>query len=142
MRTEAEINAISEGIIGCGITVHRRVGPGCLESAYTPCMALELQRRKLDFRREVALTLQYDDLVIPRAYFADFIVEECVVVEVKAIATIGDRERRQLQTYLELEGCPLGLILNFGALKLVDGIKRVVNKFPYGSKRFERPQGT
>ncbi len=135
MRTEAEINKISEGIIGCGITVHRRVGPGRLENAYTPCMALELHRRGLDFRREVALTLRYDDLVISRAYFADFIVEDCVVVEVKAIAKIGDRERRQLQTYLELEGCPLGLILNFGALKLADGIKRVVNNFPYGSKR-------
>lgn len=135
MRTEAEINRISEGIIGCGITVHRRVGPGCLESAYTPCMALELHKRGLDFRREVALTLRYDGLVIPKAYFADFIVEDCVVVEVKAIATVGDRERRQLQTYLELEGCPLGLILNFGAVRLVDGIKRVVNNFPYGSKR-------
>lgn len=135
MRTEKELNRISGEINGAGITVHRRVGPGCLESAYLPCFALELQRRKLDFRREVALTLRYDALVIPRAYVADFIVEDCVVVEVKAAAAITDRDRRQLQTYLEIEGCPLGLILNFGALKLVDGITRVVNHFPHGSRR-------
>ena len=73
--------------------------------------------------------------MIPRAYVADFIVEDCVVVEVKAAATVTDRDRRQLQTYLEIEGCPLGLILNFGALNLVDGIKRVVNNFPHGSRR-------
>jgi GxxExxY protein len=78
--------------------------------------------------------LRYDELVIPRAYFADFLVEECVVVEVKAVARIGDTERRQLQTYLELQGCALGLILNFGSLKLADGIKRVVNNFPHGTR--------
>jgi GxxExxY protein len=114
----------------CGIQIHRRVGPGCLESAYTPCLALELVRRRLDFRREVALTLHYDDLVIPRAYYADFVVEECVVVEVKAVAATTDRDRRQMQTYLKIAGCPLGLIVNFGARTLVDGIIRVVNDFP------------
>ena len=135
MRTEAELNRISETIIAAAIAVHSRVGPGCLESAYSPCLALELQRRKLDFRRDVALTLRYDELAIPKAYYADFIVEGVVVVEVKAVAALGDRDRRQLQTYLELEGCPLGLLLNFGALRLVDGIKRVVNHFPDGARR-------
>ena len=86
MRTVAKLNELSHTVIGAAIEIHRRVGPGCLESAYTPCLALELARRRLDFRREVALTLRYDELVIPRAYFADFIVDECVVVEVKAVA--------------------------------------------------------
>ena len=94
-----------------------------------------MQRRKLDFMREVALTLRYDESIIPRAYIADFIVEDCVVVEIKAASTVLERDRRQLQTYLEISGCPLGLILNFGALKLIDGIKRVVDNFPYGSPR-------
>jgi GxxExxY protein len=83
---------------------------------------------------QVALTLRYDGLVIHRAYQADFIVENEVVIEVKALATVGQRERRQLQTYLELEGFPLGLLLNFGATRLVDGIKRVVNHFPEGTR--------
>src|SRR5262245_26739330 len=113
MRTETELNMLSGEINGAAIAVHRRVGPGCLESAYVPCLALEFQRRKLDFRREVALTLCYDELRIPGAYVADFIVEGCVVVEVKAAATLHELDRRQLQTYLEIAGCPLGLILNF-----------------------------
>lgn len=125
---------MSYTIIGGAIEVHRRVGPGCLESAYTPCLALELVRRGLDFRRDVALTLRYDELVIPRAYFADFIVEDCIVVEVKAVAVTTERDRRQLQTYLEIAGCPLGLIINFGARSLVDGVRRVVNDFPDASE--------
>ena len=132
--TEAQINRISREIIGAGITVHRRVGIGCLESAYCPCLALEFERRKLDFRREVALTLRYDELVIPSAYVQDFTVDDCIIVEVKSMPFIGDRERRQVQTYLDISGYPLGLILNFGAMKLVDGVKRVVNNFPHGTK--------
>ena len=133
VRTAAELNLLSNAIIGAGLAVHRRVGPGCLESAYHPCMALELYRRRLDFRREVALTLRYDELIIPRAYLADFIVEESIVVEIKAVATLTARDARQLQTYLELSECPLGLVLNFGALRLAEGIRRVVNKFPDGT---------
>ena len=135
MLTAQELNLVSRKIIGAAITVHRRVGPGCLESAYTPCLALELVRCALDFRREVALTLRYDELVIPRAYLADFIVEECVVVEVKAVANTTERDRRQLQTYLEIARCPLGLLINFGARTLVDGVIRVVNDFPDDPRR-------
>ena len=135
MATETELNRISELIIGGGVAVHRRVGPGCLESAYSPCLAVELHKRGLEFRTKVSLTLEYDELVIPRAYEADFIVEDEVVIEVKALAVVGHRERRQLQTYLELGGFPLGLVINFGATKLTDGIKRVVNNFPYGTRR-------
>jgi GxxExxY protein len=135
MWTEARLNWISEQIIGGGIAIHRRVGPDCVESTYSPCLALELCKRKLDFRREVAIPLHYEELVVPRAYFADFVVEDAVVVEVKAITRIGEVERRQLQTYLEMSGYPLGLVLNFGAAKLIDGIRRIVNNFPEGTRQ-------
>jgi len=135
MWTEESLNKLSEQIIGAAISVHRRVGPGCLESAYAPCFALELCRRRLDFRREVALRLHYDELVVDRAYVADFVVGDSIVVELKAMSRIGETERRQLQTYLEIIGYPLGLLINFGALKLVDGIKRVVHNFPIGTRR-------
>jgi GxxExxY protein len=134
MPTAAELNQVSERIIGAAVAVHRRIGPGCLESAYSPCLAVELHKRGVIFRTKVALTLTYDELVIPRAYEADFIVEEEVVIEVKALARVGDQERRQLNTYLRLEGYPLGLLLNFGAATLVDGITRVVNNFPEGTR--------
>jgi GxxExxY protein len=135
MATEAELNHISKLMIGAAITVHRRIGPGCLESAYAPCLALELHKRGLEFQTKVALALEYDELVIKRAYEADLIVEGLVVGELKALAFVGPRERRQLQTYLELGGYPLGLLLNFGATTMVDGTKRVVNNFPYGGRR-------
>jgi GxxExxY protein len=134
MATEAELNRISELIIGAAVTVHRRIGPGCLESAYSPCLAVELHKRELEFRTKVPLSLEYDGLVVPGAYELDFEVEGLVVAEIKALAVIGPRERRQVQTYLELGGYPLGLLLNFGALRLVDGIKRIVNNFPHGGR--------
>lgn len=132
--TEKELNDIAYEIIGAGIEVHRRIGPGCLESAYSPCFALELTRRKLDFRREVALTLRYDALIIPRAYIADYIIMGCVVGELKAQALVTARDKRQVKTYLDITGCPLGLVLNFGAMVFADDVRRVVNNFPNGTK--------
>jgi GxxExxY protein len=112
MHTEKELNEIAWEIIGAGIAVHRRIGPGCLESAYSSCFALELTRRKFDFRREVALTLRYDELIIPRAYVVDCIISDCIVGELKAVATTTNRERRQV----------------------LDEVKRVVNNFPHGTR--------
>ena len=133
MRTADEINAIAEQIIGAAIDVHRRVGPGCLESVYAACLAVELTKRRLDFRREVALQLRYDDLVIPRAFVADYKIEDCIIAELKAKEMLTALDKRQMLTYLELDGAPLGLLINFGGQRLIDGIARVVNNFPAGS---------
>jgi GxxExxY protein len=133
MRTQEQLNAISEQIIGAAIEVHRRVGPDCLESTYSPCFALELTRRKLDFRREVSLPLKYDELLIPRAYVADYGVEG-VVVELKAVSRLTPEHWRQLHTYLKVSGYPLGLLLNFGASSITGGMKRIANNFPQGTE--------
>ena len=133
MRTEVELNRIAYDIRGSGLEVHRRIGPGCFESAYVPCLACELKKRHLAFRTKVPLTLQYDEVVVRCAYQADFIVEDSVVIEVKAIERLGRVHTRQLQTYLRLSGCPLGLILNFGANRLLDDVVRQVNNFPEGT---------
>ena len=133
MRSAAAINDFAFRINGAGIEVHRRIGCGCFESAYVPCLAYEFQKRKLDFAREVPLSLHYEELCVPRAYEADFIVEGCIVVEVKAIAAITAVDHAQLRTYLRLSGCPLGLLLNFGAALMKDGIVRQVNNFPEGT---------
>jgi len=132
MWTEARLNEISEQIIGAAIEVHRRVGPDCLESVYSPCFALELTRRKLDFRREVALPLEYDELLIPRAYVADYVIEG-VVAELKAASRLTPEHWRQVHTYLKVSGFPLGLLLNFGASSIAGGMKRIVNNFPQGT---------
>ena len=131
--TETRLNDISEQIIGAAIEVHRRVGPDCLESTYSPCFALELTRRKLDFRREVALPLKYDDLLIPRAYLADYVIDG-VVAELKAVSRLTPEHWRQLHTYLKVSGYPLGLLLNFGASSITGGMKRIANNFPHGTE--------
>ena len=133
MRTEAELNRIAGEIIAGAIAVHRVIGPGCFESAYAPCMAYEFHKRRLAYRMKVPIAIRYEGLTIPRAYEADFIVAGDVVVELKATSAIGPLEARQLLTYLRFTGCPLGLLINFGSLTLLQGIKRVVNNFPDGS---------
>ena len=133
MPTEEQLNAIAHEIIGAAIAVHRRIGNGCFERTYSPCLAYEFQQRGLDFKTEVALPLKYGDLVIPRACVSDYIVAGLIVVELKVLAKIGPIEEQQMQTYLRLSGCPLGLILNFGAKTMKDGITRRVNNFPHGT---------
>jgi GxxExxY protein len=133
MRTVDGLDRISYEINGGSIAIHRQLGPGCFESAYVPCLAFELHRRKLEFRTKVPLTLRYEDVVVERAYEADFIVEGSIVLEVKALERLAPIHSRQLQTYLRLSGCPLGLLLNFGAQTLTDGITRIVNNFPDGT---------
>ncbi len=133
MRTEVQLNRIASEIIGSAITVHARIGPGCFESAYQPCLAYELQQRRLSFQTKVPVAIQYETVNIPKAYEVDFLVAESVVIEVKATSANTPVDARQLLTYLRFTGCPLGLLLNFGALKLTDGIKRVVNNFPEGT---------
>ena len=132
MRTEADLNRIAKEIINAAIAVHRVIGPGCFESAYVACLAYEFRKRNIEYRMKVPIAIQYEDLTVPRAYEADFIVREDIVVEVKATSSLGPMDGRQLQTYLRFSGCPLGLLLNFGSLTLREGIKRIVNNFPDG----------
>jgi len=140
MHTADEIDRITYEIRGGGIAIHTCLGPGCFESAYSPCLAYELQKRKLAFRARVPLTLRYEDVVVEDAYQADFIVEDCVIVEIKAIERVAPVHVRQLQTYLRLSGCPVGLLMNFGAPVLVEGIRRLVNNFPDGTPAHSAPQ--
>jgi GxxExxY protein len=87
----------------------------------------------------VPITLLYDDLVIPKAYEADFIVAGLVVVELKVASIVTAADSAQLRTYLKLTGCPVGLLLNFGATLMKDGIVRQVNNFPHGTERGRIP---
>ena len=133
MRTAEELNRIAYEIRGARLAIHKAVGPGCLESAYVPCLAHELRARTLDFARQVPLTLRYADMVIPGAYIADFIVAGSILLEIKALDRIAAVHSRQLQTHLRLSGCPLGFILNFGAARFLDGVERRVNNLPAGT---------
>jgi GxxExxY protein len=112
--------------------VHCVIGPGCFESAYVAWLAYEFRKRSIEYQMKVPIAIQYEGLMVPRSYEADFIVRGDTVVEVEAASYPGPLEARQVQTYLRFSGCPLGLLLNFGSLTLAEGIKRIVNNFPDG----------
>ncbi len=129
-RTAHQLNLLTEGIIAGSVTVHRVLGPGLLETAYIACLCYELAEAKLRVETQVPIPLVYKSVQLSCAYRADIVVEESVIVEVKAQETLGPIHAKQLLTYLKLYDRPVGLILNFGARSMREGIRRVVNGFP------------
>lgn len=119
-----ELNKITEQIIGAAIEVHKALGPDLLESAYEECLAHEMSLRSLHFGRQVALPLVYKDVNLNCGYRLDFLVENAVVVELKAVEAIEPIPEAQLVTYLKLGSWKLGLLINFNVPVLKDGIRR------------------
>ncbi|GIL38821.1 GxxExxY protein [Roseiterribacter gracilis] len=122
----AAVDAIAKQIIDAALTVHRTLGPGLLESVYEQCLCFELADRGLRFERQKALALAYREFSIPNALRLDLVVEDAVVVEVKAVNTLLSLHRAQLLTYMRLSTLPLGLLINFNVPLLKDGIRRCV----------------
>lgn len=119
-------NRISKAIIGAAIEVHRVLGPGLLESAYEECLAYELRVRDLAFERQKAISVIYKTLRIESGFRVDFLVENRVVVELKAVDQVIPVHKAQLKTYLTLTQCKLGLLLNFNVSQMIKGVHRVV----------------
>jgi GxxExxY protein len=121
------LNQITEKIIGCAIEVHRALGPGLLESAYEECLCFELSQCGLKFERQVPLPVVYKGVKLDCGYRIDIVVENLVIVEIKAIANILPVHEAQVLSYLKLDNKPLGLLLNFHVSVLKNGIKRIRN---------------
>jgi len=121
-------NEISEKVIGCAIEVHKALGPGLLESAYLECLFYELLKAGLFVEKQKPLPLVYKEVKLDVGYRIDILVENKVVIELKSVEALNDIHIAQVLTYLKLSGCKLGLLMNFNVLRLVDGIKRLVNK--------------
>jgi GxxExxY protein len=134
-REAAQLNALSEAIIGGAIKVHSELGPGLLESAYEACLSFELRRQGLDVARQKPQPVPYDGLLVDCGYRMDLLVEDEVVVELKAAAGLTRLDERQLLTYLKLSDRVLGLLINFNVVTLVEGVKRLVNGFPEDASR-------
>ncbi len=117
-------NTITEKIIGCAIEVHKNLGPGLLESAYEECLFYELQKIGLDVKKQVPLPLVYKEVKLDAGYRIDLLVENKVIIEIKAVDAIADIHKAQLMTYMKLSGIKIGLLINFNVLKLKDGIVR------------------
>ena len=121
-------NEISERIIGCGIQVHRELGPGLLESSYGECLYYELKNSGLYVEKHKPLPLIYKEVNLDCGYRLDFLVENRVIIEVKSVEELNDLHLAQVLTYLKISKCKLGLLMNFNVLLLKSGIKRIVNK--------------
>lgn len=130
MSEKEELNQITQSIIGAAIDVHRNLGPGLLESAYEACTAFELTQLGLKVETQKPLPLVYKQVTLDCGYRLDILVEEKVIVEVKAVEKLLPIHEVQLVTHLKLTGCKVGLLLNFNVKVLTDGIIRKVNNFP------------
>ena len=120
-------NECSKSIIGAAIEVHRVLGAGLLESAYERAMAVELEQRGIRAARQVLLPVTYKGVELDEAYRIDLLVENRVVVEIKAVLAFAPVHTAQLLTYLRLADRRLGLLLNFHSESMRSGIKRVAN---------------
>jgi len=121
------LNRITSRIIDGAIRIHRAIGPGLLEKAYSGCLCYELSSAGLSIETQKSLPLIYRGVSIDCAYRADLIVDGLVIVEVKALNGLAPIHSRQLLTYLRLANCPIGLLLDFGGETMKAGIKRVIN---------------
>jgi GxxExxY protein len=131
MLADVPYNKITGAIIESAIDVHRQIGPGLLESSYLPCLHYELSQRGLKFECQRSVPIVYKDIILAAAYRIDLLVENEIVVEVKAVERLLSVHDAQLLTYLRLVNAPAGLLINFNVPKLLDGVKRIMNsKYP------------
>jgi len=117
---------LTEQIIGLAIEVHRNTGRGLLESAYEQCLCHELRQAGIACERQVLVPVMYKGMAIGDGFRADIVVAGEVILEIKAVAAILPAHEAQLHTYLSMSGLHVGLILNFNARRLTDGIRRYV----------------
>jgi GxxExxY protein len=128
-----DYNKTTETIIGAAIEVHRHLGPGLLESTYEACLAYELTERGLKLERQKVLPVKYREILLDCGYRIDLLVEDSVIVELKAVERLEAIHEAQLLSYLKLSGVPIGLLLNFNVIELRRGIRRLVNNLKENS---------
>ena len=121
-----EGDSLSERVIGYAMEVHRRLGPGLLESAYGACLAHELSFQGVAFETQVALPIVYREVRLDCGYRLDFLIEKRLILEIKSVAELSSVHQAQLITYLKLAKLRVGLLINFNVTLLRHGLKRVV----------------
>lgn len=121
-------NEIAKMIVNAAYKIHTTLGPGLLESVYEVVLAHELKKLGLNVSRQQSIPITYEDLKFEEGFRADIIVEDKVIVELKSVEEIAKVHQKQLLTYLRLADKRLGLLINFGAALIKDGLFRIVNK--------------
>ena len=122
-----EINTLTGKIIGLGCKVHSKLGPGLLESVYKECLYYELIRAGFKTEKEKPLPIIYEEIKLDYGYRLDILVENKIVLELKAVEALTDVHFAQLLTYLKLGNYKLGLLINFNVISLKEGIRRIIN---------------
>jgi iron complex transport system substrate-binding protein len=122
-----ERDKLTGEVVDAALKLHQALGPGLLESVYEALLAKELERRGLRAARQVAVSFEYDGLAFPAAFRVDLLIESRVVVELKSVERLAPVHSKQLLTYLRLMNLPVGLLINFGAATLKEGLHRIVN---------------
>lgn len=120
-------NEISKIIFESGLKIHRKLGVGLYEAVYEECLVYELKQRGLQIERQKDISIEYEGLLIERAFRVDLLIEYKVIVEIKAVPDINSYHTYQLLNYLRITGFKLGMLLNFHSLLFKDGVKRIVN---------------
>jgi GxxExxY protein len=120
-------NEIGDAIIASAMKVHSALGPGLLENAYELCLVHELTRAGISVRKQVPISIRYEELVIDNGYRIDLLADDRVVIELKVLEAILPMHRGQLLSYVRLGGFKLGYLLNFNVARMRDGITRMVN---------------
>lgn len=124
-----DLNSITSQIIGKAIKVHSLMGPGLLESVYLTCLSYELKKAGLIVENEKFVPLFYEGIRLDQSYRLDLLVQEKIVIEIKAVESITAVHKAQLLSYLKLTGCPIGLLINFNVELLKEGVCRMVNNY-------------
>lgn len=121
-----DVNEITEKIIGCAIKVHRALGPGLLASAYEACLVYELMDAGFKVERQKPIPVRYREIELDCGYRLDLLVEELVIVELKAVDSLNSIPEAQMMSYLKLSGLTVGLLVNFNVERLTKGLRRIV----------------
>jgi GxxExxY protein len=121
-------NELSHLVVGCALRVHSALGPGLLESAYEACMQFELVKSGLNVEAQKPLPLVYQSVKLECGYRVDLLIENKLIIEVKAVEALAEIHFAQVLTYLRLAELRLALLLNFNVGHMKDGIRRIVNK--------------
>jgi GxxExxY protein len=131
-----DLDGITGEVIDASIKIHRELGPGLLESVYEAVLSRDLARRGLDVERQKTVAFDYDGMHFEEGLRIDLLVNGCVIIELKSVEKLSPMHGKQLLTYLRLMKLPVGLLINFGAATLKEGLQRVVNNLsPSASPR-------
>ncbi len=127
--TKKEITQLSYEIVGCAIKVHKKLGPGLLESIYEECLKYELSKKGFDVKQQVPIKIEYDELILEKEYRFDLLVNDCIVVELKTVDKFEPIHEAILLTYMNILEVPQGLLINFKTTNITKSTKPFVNDF-------------